>query len=64
MNISDRELNRLAAKFRLKKILIRLHVTFFQYLYNPDHYDNIIKFLDKNKKVEELAIYGGRRALH
>ncbi len=64
MSISDRELNRLGAKFRLKKILIRLHVTFLQYLYNPDHYDNIIKFLDKNKKTEELIIYGGRRAIH
>ena len=64
MNISDKELNRLGAEFRLKKILIRLHVTFLQYLYNPDHYDNIIKFLDKNKKAEEVALYAGRRAIH
>lgn len=64
MSMSDRELNHLGAKFRLKKILIRLHVTFSQYLYKPDHYDKIIKFLDENKKTEELIIYGERRAIH
>lgn len=59
MNISDRELDRLGANFRLKKILMRLHVTFGQYLYHPDHYDKVIKFLDKDNGVEEkLAIYG------
>jgi len=64
MNISDRELNRLGANFRLKKILMRLHVTFWQYLYAPDRYDNLIRFMDRNKHLEPFIIGGGRRALH
>ena len=64
MNMSDRELNRLGAKFRLKKVLIRFHVTFEQYICNFEHYDKIIAFVDKNKAAGVVAGYGGIRVLH
>ncbi|MDH3976442.1 MAG: hypothetical protein OEV42_19430 [Deltaproteobacteria bacterium] len=62
--MSDRELNRLGARFRLKKVLIRLHVPFIQYLNDPARYDKIIGFIDNNKAIEPLINYGGRRVLH
>ncbi len=64
MKISDRDLHRLGSKFILKKILIRLNVTFGQYIYNPEHYDNIVRFMDKNKKAEVVESCGGHHSVH
>jgi hypothetical protein len=64
MKISDRDLDRLGSKFMLKKILIRLNVNFEQYLYKPEHYDNIIRFMDKNKKAEIVEACGEHYVVH
>jgi len=62
--MSDRELNRLGARFRLKKMMIRLHISFGHYITAPERYDRMIAFMDKNRTVETLMHCGGRRALH
>jgi len=47
--LADRELNRLGARFRLKKMMIRLHISFGHYITAPERYDRMIAFMDKNK---------------